>query len=148
MSVLVDTNVLVYAHDGAAPEKRDRAIGVLRRLEAGAGRLTPQVLAEYFDVITRKFATRVSPALAAERLERLVRTFPVLDTSAAVSLTAARGAARYGMHIYDAQIWASALLNDIPVVLSEDFSDGAEIEGVRFVDPFAEGFDLEALLAG
>jgi len=34
-----------------------------------------------------------------------------------------------------------------PYVLSEDFSDGRTIDGVTFVNPFAEGFDLEALLA-
>gem|GEM_PF-5722964 len=30
----------------------------------------------------------------------------------------------------------------VGVVLSEDFQDGQEIEGVRFIDPFAKGFDL------
>jgi len=34
----------------------------------------------------------------------------------------------------------------IPLVLSEDFTDGAVIEGVCFANPFAEGFDLDVLL--
>jgi predicted nucleic acid-binding protein len=44
------------------------------------------------------------------------------------------------MRIWDAQIWATARLNQIPVVLSEDFSDGAVIEGIRIVNPFTVSF--------
>jgi len=33
-------------------------------------------------------------------------------------------------------------LNQIPLVLSEDFRDGAVVEGARFVNPFGDGFDL------
>ena len=39
-------------------------------------------------------------------------------------------------------IWATAKLNGVPNVLSEDFSDGVLLEGVRFLNPFAETFDL------
>jgi predicted nucleic acid-binding protein len=42
----------------------------------------------------------------------------------------------------DAQIWASAQLNQIPVIFSEDFQDGQILEGVRFVNPFKKGFDV------
>jgi hypothetical protein len=34
-------------------------------------------------------------------------------------------------------------LNHISVVLTEDFNPGAVIEGVRFVDPFADDFRLQ-----
>ena len=37
-------------------------------------------------------------------------------------------------------------MNHIPLVFSEDFTDGSVIEGVRFANPFAKGFDLDALL--
>jgi predicted nucleic acid-binding protein len=46
------------------------------------------------------------------------------------------------LSFWDAQIWAAARLHRIPVVLSEDFNPGAVIEGVRFVDPFGEDFEL------
>ena len=32
--------------------------------------------------------------------------------------------------------------NQIAVVFSEDFTPGMVVEGVRFVDPFSERFDL------
>jgi hypothetical protein len=52
------------------------------------------------------------------------------------------------MAYWDAQIWASAKMNQIPVVFSEDFGDGVIIEGVRFVNPFSAGFNLETWLLG
>lgn len=45
---------------------------------------------------------------------------------------------------YDAQIWAAARLNQIPAVFSEDFQDGRTLEGVQFVNPFSETFDVHA----
>lgn len=45
---------------------------------------------------------------------------------------------------WNAQIWASARLNQIPVVFSEAFSDGVALEGVRFVNPFAAEFVLNS----
>jgi predicted nucleic acid-binding protein len=42
----------------------------------------------------------------------------------------------------DAQIWASAQLNQIPVIFSEDFQDGRILEGVWFVNSFKMGFDM------
>jgi len=50
---------------------------------------------------------------------------------------------QYQFSFWDAQIWAAAKLNQVPVVLSEDFNAGAIIEGVRFVNPFAADFKLE-----
>jgi len=35
-------------------------------------------------------------------------------------------------------------MNQIPLVLSEDFGEGVIIEGVRFVNPFGSNFDMEA----
>lgn len=37
-------------------------------------------------------------------------------------------------------------LHGVPNVLSEDFSDGALLEGVRFLNPFATAFDLAVML--
>jgi predicted nucleic acid-binding protein len=46
------------------------------------------------------------------------------------------------MSYWDAQIWASARLQQIPVIFSEDFNGGAVVEGISFVNPFAEDFNL------
>ncbi len=53
--VFVDTNILVYAHDADAGVKRERAIEKLRQLwETDTGRLSVQVLQEFYVNVTRK----------------------------------------------------------------------------------------------
>jgi predicted nucleic acid-binding protein len=59
-----------------------------------------------------------------------------------IELEAARGARDHDLAYYEPQIWAAARLNQVATVFSEDFSDGQVLEGVRFVNPFAEGFRL------
>jgi hypothetical protein len=53
--VFVDTNVLVYAHDPSAGEKRRLAVAaVLGAWEARNGCLSVQVLQEFYNVVTKK----------------------------------------------------------------------------------------------
>lgn len=142
-STITDTNILIYASDRRTPTKRKRAREVLSLLSTThRGVLTAQILAEYFDAITRKQAFAHDPCTAASRIAEYRRDFVVLDTTSRIVQEAARGVCAYGFRIYDAQIWATARLNGINLVLSEDFTDGAVIEGVRFANPFAPGFDL------
>jgi len=67
----------------------------------------------------------------------------VLPLTEQVALEATRGVRDHHLSYYDAQIWAAARLNQIPVIFSEDFQDGVMLEGIRFVNPFAPRFDLE-----
>jgi predicted nucleic acid-binding protein len=147
--MIVDTNVLLYAYDRGAPVKQPQAVALLDRLvQQGSGVLTPQILAEFYVNVTRKFDPPLTPEGAYERLQNYFLSWEVLDMTGQIVLEAARGAQRYQMSYWDAQIWASARLNQIPIILSEDFDAGAVIEGVRFVDPFAHDFDLDAWLPG
>lgn len=143
-AVLIDTNVLIYAQDGSEQAKQARAREVLLAVGDSAV-FTTQVLAEYFSVVRCKFAVRFTvPALRAE-LERLAEGRVVLPVTVDVVLEAGRGVQEHGLSFYDAQIWAAARLNDIPVVLTEDFCHGRVIEGVRYVDPFCDDFDVSEL---
>jgi predicted nucleic acid-binding protein len=58
-------------------------------------------------------------------------------------MEAARGVRDYLLAYYDAQIWAIARLNQIPIIFSEDFQDGQLLEGVRFINPFTSKFNLK-----
>lgn len=119
-SIFVDTSVLVYAYDRSEPVKQARAVEVLGRLgRAGRGVISSQVLGEFFVVVTRRLAAR----LRAEQVMRSVENY-----SAAW------------------KVLATALLNQIQVVFSEDFNP-SRIEGVRFVNPLADEFDLDAWIS-
>jgi predicted nucleic acid-binding protein len=147
-SVLVDTNVLIYAEDADEPTKRERAREVIRLLVSRqCAAISAQVLGEYFVVLRRRFAPALDVETASSRVGTLRASMLVVDTTADVVTQAVRAAARYDMHFYDAQIWAAAKLAGVRVLLSEDFASGSEIEGVRFVNPFSEDFDLTRFAA-
>lgn len=144
--VLIDTNVLIYAYDPRVRPKQEKALALLRRLAVnGRGRISTQVLGEFYAAGTRKLDPPLSPAEAAEQIVALAAAWPVLVVTPLVVLEAARGASGHRLHYWDAQLWATARLNQVPLVLSEDFAHARVLEGVRFLDPFAPVFDLAAL---
>jgi predicted nucleic acid-binding protein len=145
--VLVDTNVLLYAYDRGESVKQPQAVAVLDRLATKrVGVLTAQVLAEFFFNATHKLKTPMTLEQAYGRVENYLLAWEVLDVTGAMILEAVRGVRDHQLAYWDAQIWATARLNQIPFVLSEDFSAGMVLEGVRFVNPFADDFDVDAWL--
>ena len=143
-TILVDTNILVYAYDRNEFEKQGQAIETLNRLQiTGSGRLSTQCLAEFFNAVTRGPAPMLSVEDAAQQVEWLARAWPVFDVTPPIVLEGIRGVREHQFNFWDAQVWATARLNQIPVVFSEDFNTGTLIEGVRFVNPFTENFQVE-----
>jgi predicted nucleic acid-binding protein len=141
--ILVDTNVLVYFYDQNSPDKQACAILVLDRIrETGLGRLSTQTLAEFVNATMRKLDPPLTAAQSLEQVSLFAASWPVLDLTPQIVLEAARGVRDHGLSYYDAQIWAAARLNQIPLILSEDFQDGQTLEGVRFVNPFGKKFDI------
>lgn len=143
-AILIDTNILIYASDPGDQERQDQALTILTQLEImRSGRLSAQCLAEFVHASTRSQQPLYTRAEALEQVERLARAYPVFDVTLLTVLEAARGARDHQMAFYDAQIWAAARLNQVPLIFSEDFSDGQTLEGVRFINPFSKNFILE-----
>ncbi len=143
--VLIDTNILVYAFDFNTPVKQAQARQALDRLEQTQnGRLSVQCLAEFVNTSIHKLHPPLSAAQALAQINLFTRMYPVFDLTPLIVMEAARGVRDYSLAYYDAQIWATARLNQIATVFSEDFQDGQVLEGVRFANPFAADFMLEA----
>ena len=144
---LIDTNLLVYLYDQNQPGKQAQAHRVLEQLElTRSGRLSVQALAEFFSVATRKLSPSLTPAEALEQINLFIRLWPVFDLTPMIVMEAGRGVRDHKLSYNDAQVWAIARLNQVPVVFSEDFGDGSILEGVRFVNPFSPEFLLETWL--
>ncbi len=144
IEILIDTNLLVYMFDLAEDEKRKTAIQILHELEIRQlGCLSVQCLSEFVNATTRHKAPLLTLAEAALQVNDFLLAFPIFPLTPTIIIEALRGAREHSFSYYDAQIWACAHLNQIPVIFSEDFSDGRVIEGVRFANPFSETFDLE-----
>ncbi len=143
-AVLVDTNVLIYAHDSRELAKQARAARVLTDLPAANTYISVQALSEFFSITTKGATPMLTVAEAAREVELFFQGWPVLPVTPAVVLEATRGVRILKLAYGDALLWATARLNQVPVIFSEDFSSGSVLEGVRFVNPFSEDFVLEA----
>lgn len=133
--VFVDTNILVYAHDADAGVKRERAIEKLRHLwEVDAGRLSVQVLQEFYVNATQKLATRVARSAARE----VVSTYAAWirqPTTADTVLRATDIAELAQISFWDALIVASAEQAGAEELYSEDLNEGQSIGGIKVVNP-------------
>jgi len=133
---LVDTNILVYSRDLNEPVKRARAIEVIDQLRASEDLvLSAQCLNEFSSTSLRRGTPISEVRVAVSRWHDLGDVLPLTGAATTVALTAVE---RDGLSFWDALIWATARDAGVPVVLSEDFQDGREIDGVRFVNPFKQ----------
>jgi predicted nucleic acid-binding protein len=145
--ILIDTNLLIYLYDPNQPDKQKQSTRVLEQLElTRRGRLSVQALAEFFSVATRKLSPSLTSAQALDQVTLFTRLWPVFDLTPMIVMEAGRGVRDHKLSYYDAQVWATARLNQLSVVFSEDFRDGSILEGVRFVNPFSPKFLLEKWL--
>lgn len=146
IDAVLDTNVLVYAHDGRDLRKQAIARSVLSAAARPRSRvaLTTQVLGEFWRVAASGPAPLMSRAEASERVRNLAALVAVLGVDVAVTLRAARLAATRPISYWDAQLVATIAANGVPFLLTEDLAAGTEIAGVRIVDPFAPDFDVAA----
>ena len=69
-------------------------------------------------------------------LRRLAAASDVLPITAPQTFRALLAMPRHGLAFWDALIWAAAAENGVGTIYAEDFQDGRNIEGVRFVIPF------------
>jgi predicted nucleic acid-binding protein len=133
--VFVDSNILIYAHDAGAGIKRDRAVEKLRQLwDSGGGRMSVQVLQEFYDNVTKKLATPIAHSPARE----VVSSYGawVLEPTTPVTVTRVIDiAALAQIQFWDALIVASAEQADATHLDSEDLNSGQTIAGVKIVNP-------------
>lgn len=135
--VFVDSNVLVYRRDASDPRKQARAETWVRRLwEERLGRLSTQVLQEFYVTVTRTLRPGLPADAAREEIRDLFAWKPVTPSSAIIE-----GAwtieSRHGLSFWDALIAAAAKASSCGYLLSEDLQDGLDLDGVRVINPFA-----------
>ncbi len=136
VAVFVDTNVLVYAKDTTELQKQPKAEEWLSQLwDSSAGRISVQVLNEYYDVTTRKLQPGLKPEEARADVRSLRAWRPLaLDTSLLES--AWRIQDRFQLSFWDSLIVAAAHASGCEYLLTEDLQHDAEFDGMRVIDPF------------
>lgn len=141
--VFVDTNIIAYARDRGEAGKQAIAQAWLVVLARNrTGRLSWQVLSEFYSVAIHPRKLALSEASARADIEALAAWNPI-----APDVELFRGAwtlqERHDFSWWDALIIAAALRQGCTRLLSEDMQHGLRVEGVQgggtleIINPFA-----------
>jgi predicted nucleic acid-binding protein len=134
--VFVDTNVLVYARDASDPEKQAVAGAWMEHLwSSSTGRLSVQVLQEFYVTVTRKLDPGLSVDEARDDVRDLAAWRPVRIDEAIVE-SAWHVEDRFQLSFWDSLIVATAHAAACETLLTEDLQHDLEIDGLRVADPF------------
>lgn len=126
----IDSNILLYAN---LEDDRRKMLIARQLLGDVLTVVSPQILLETTNVLIRR--TAIGPLDAA----RLLRPFidsEVAPTTEQTVRESWRIADRYGFHIHDATVVASAIGARCATLYSEDLQHDQRIESVRIVNPF------------
>ena len=139
--VFVDSNVLVYNRDVSEEEKQPRADAWMRALwETRQGRISYQVLHEYYVSVTTKLDPGLSKEDAQDDVRNLMAWRPlaldgrILDGAFAVER-------RFGFSFWDSLVVSAAQRAECSYLLSEDLQAEQDLDGVVVVNPFERGPD-------
>jgi predicted nucleic acid-binding protein len=135
-TVFVDTNVLVYVRDRATEEKQRQAAEWMALLwESRLGRLSIQVLQEYYVTVTRKLDPPRTNEEAREDVIAFATWRPfVIDVDMLDRAWAVQD--RFGFAWWDALIVAAGVSGRCRYLLTEDLQDGQVVDGLTIISPF------------
>jgi predicted nucleic acid-binding protein len=134
--VFLDANVLVYAHDASAGKKHEIARATVAELWiAGSGVVSSQVLQEWFVIVTKKIPKPLEVPAARRIVEDLLN-WEVIASDGASVLAAIDIQQRVKFSFWDSLIVQAALRAGATRLLSEDFTHGQKVDGLRIENPF------------
>ncbi len=133
----VDTNLFVYFRDATEVVKQKQAAEWMTFLSRQrSGRTSAQVLNEFYVTVTQKLKIGLPREVAWEDVSALMRWNPVsIDTEILRQARAVQ--LRYQFSWWDALIVSSAMKARCDYLLTEDLSDGQDLDGVRVINPFS-----------
>ena len=133
MRPFLDTNVLVYAATADDPHRQAVAQRLLADLGLTNITISTQVLAEAYNVLTRKKRWVVDDALQAVRGFKAMR---IVVLGADAVLAALDLAARQQLSTWDAMVIHAALDAGCDTLFSEDLQNGRRFGTLHVVNPF------------
>ena len=127
----VDTNIWIYAHLRKPNEPR-HGIALELVSELNEAVISPQVLAEYYNVMLRSGQADV---WIQENLNTILSYVRLQPLNEAVVRRGWQIRNRYGFSIWDSQIVAAALEAGCDTLYSEDMQTGQVIESLTVINP-------------
>jgi predicted nucleic acid-binding protein len=134
--VFIDTNVLLYAFDERDLVKQQRARQWISECwTRRCGRLSTQVLNEFYANARKRFATAISAADARAEVRRYQAWNPWLIDQPTID-TAWAAESRYRLNYWDALMVAAAQHQACTLLLTEDLQHGQRIDKLQVINPF------------
>lgn len=133
----LDTNIFVYSFDSQSKGKQKIAMELINHaFDTQNGMISYQIIQEFLNVATRKFATPLTTHDAQNYLKKvlepLCQVYPNIDLyDEALAL-----AKRTEYSFYDSLVLASALSGCCKEIYTEDLQDGHHIAGLKIINPF------------
>jgi predicted nucleic acid-binding protein len=135
-NIFVDTNVLVYTRDASKFEKQAQAAEWMDYLwKAGIGRISMQVITEYYSLVTSKLKPGMELTKAREDIEDLFAWQP-LPLMPDLVQEAWQVQDLFHLSWWDSLILSAARMQKCAYILSEDFQHNQDFQGVRVINPF------------
>jgi len=136
--VFIDTNILVYAHDGSSRDKHAVAREIMDYLwESRKGVISVQVLQEFFVCVTKKI---VKPLLIknARIILEYLSTWDVVVNDKYITLKAIDLQEKHRFSFWDSLIIQAAIQGQAGILLSEDLPDSQVVKDLKILNPFTE----------
>ena len=140
--VFVDTNVLLYGVDDLYPAKRDQARAWLAVCwERRCGRLSTQVLNEFYSNVRKKFRSALPEGDARAEVRHYQNWRPwVIDQPTVETAWAAES--RFQISYWDALMVAAAQHQGCHILLTEDLQHLQQFDNLRVINPFRAGPEM------
>ena len=133
----IDTNVLIYSFDEHSPVKREIARNLIAEaLEKGRGAVSYQVVQEFLNAATRKFAAPLKLKDAKTYLDIVLEPLCEVFSSTELYHQALEIADEWRLSFYDSLSVAAALEAECEVLYSVDMQDNQAIRGLTVRNPF------------
>jgi len=134
--VFVDTNVLVYSRDTSEPQKHKQALAWMTHLwNEQTGRLSFQVLNEFYVTVTNKLQPGMDPQSAREDVLSLLSWNPI-----PINTFVVEGAwpiqDHYQLSWWDALIVSAAQVADCRYLITEDLQENQKLDNLEVINPF------------
>lgn len=139
--ILVDSNIFIYAYDSNSPfHKKAKTFLEEKSLTPGEVCLTPQIMLEFFGIVTQKVRKPLSAGAAIAIIDEITANKNILcvlprETSFLTALKLAERHNIVGRDIFDLQLIATMLDNGIATLATHNLKDFAKFSEITTIDP-------------
>ena len=135
-SYFLDTNIIVYAFERDATDKKQRARELIS--DSQPWHISWQVIQEFCNVSLHRFKEPLSHEYLNDLIELLLKPHCSVYPDFSIWQTALQIKSATQYRFYDALIIAAALRSGAQVLYSEDLQHNRRIEHLQIINPFLQ----------